>query len=124
LHFLRSRQYLLRTVGQTVDFARTRGAAFVTVKGGVNAAQHRFQGNARILPGLDQGPVQGGKQESRTAAAAEVLFDLSEIVKVVFHQTSSVDISDEICRRRRRPLCPAPACGRRWPPPWSRCRVL
>ena len=55
------------------------------VEGAIDAAQHRFQRDAGILPDFHQRPVERGQNDQRAAALLEVLFDFGEIVEVIIH---------------------------------------
>ena len=85
LYVLGSGQNFLRAIGQGIHFARLVWPGVVAVEGGVDAAQHRLQGNPRLLPGFHQGPVQGGTHHHGPAPLAEAIFDFGEVVEVVLH---------------------------------------
>jgi len=63
--------------------ARGPPRALVAVKCGVNPPQNRFDGDARLLPGFYDGPIERRDQQVRPALSPEVLFDLREIIKVI-----------------------------------------
>ncbi len=52
--------------------------------------KHRSQRDARLAPGFDQRPVEGGEQKQRAAPALEVFFDLGKVVEVILHDCLSV----------------------------------
>src|SRR5262249_10745535 len=58
---LRRGQNFLSAIGQAVDLARLAWPAVVFVKRGVDARQDGLERNPRVLPGLNQRPVQGGE---------------------------------------------------------------
>jgi hypothetical protein len=69
-------------------------------------------GNSSLAPGLDQRPIQRGKQQNRPAPLLEALLDLGKIIKVVTHVASPIrlkfrsrrtennDVNGWICRAR------------------------
>src|SRR5579875_1798713 len=85
-HLLHGGHDLLRAIGQSVDAprARSRPALFIFLKRSVNASQNSFKWHAGLAPGLNQRPVQGGKQKHRTAFPLEVFFDFRKVVEIVF----------------------------------------
>ena len=62
---------------------RAAPRALVAFKRAVDAAQHRIERNAGLLPGLHDGPIERRDQQMRAALAPEVLFDLREVIEVV-----------------------------------------
>src|SRR6266850_2565947 len=61
----------------------------MTVKSRVDPAQNRFERYAGVFPGFNEGPIQSGEQQARTAAALEVLFDFRKVVEVIFQGTAN-----------------------------------
>ncbi len=57
----------------------------ILVEGRIDAAQRCLQRNPSLAPGLDQRPIQRGKQQNRPAPLLEALLDLGKIIKVVAH---------------------------------------
>ena len=88
LHRFHGGDHFLGAVSQAVDPPHA-GFVFtgvIFVECGVDSLKHRGQRDAGLAPGLDQRPVDGGKQKQRSAAALEVFFNLSEVVEVILHE--------------------------------------
>ena len=58
---------------------------FVFIEGGIDAAQCRLQGNSGLAPGLNQRPIERGKQQKRPTPLLKALLNLGKIIKVVKH---------------------------------------
>ena len=74
-------------------------------EGLVNPFAGRLERNARVLPGLDQGPVQRRQKDLRAARPLEMLLDLREVIEIV---------------QRRRPILHSRRCGGGAGPAWMR----
>ena len=79
----------LRAIGQAVYLFCFRWPLIIAVERRVDAAQHGFQRDAGIFPGFDQRPVESREQQASAAAAQKVLFNLGEIIEVIFHGGSA-----------------------------------
>jgi len=75
LHILGGREHLLGAKGEAVDFTRPRRPFGIVLERGINAAQDGFERDARVLPGLDQRPVERREQQRGAAVALEMLLD-------------------------------------------------
>ncbi len=77
-------------IGETFQLASAGGAARTrpTLKGAIDSFQHRFERDARFLPGFDDGPIERRDEKMRAAFAPEIFFNFREIVEVVesFHE--------------------------------------
>ena len=84
LHLFGGSQHFLRAIGQTIDL--TFGGTFlIAFESPLNPTQHGFEWNACVLPGFNQRPIQGRKQQDAAPAPLKVLFDFGEVIEVVFH---------------------------------------
>ena len=91
LHRFHGGDNFLGAVSQAVDPPHTGFvlAGVVFVESGVNPLNHRCQRNPALAPGLDQRPIDAGKQKQRTTAALKVFFNLSKVVEVILHEDAS-----------------------------------
>ena len=75
---------------ETLQLTSAGGAARArpAFEGAIDSFQHRFERDARFLPGFDDGPIERRDEQVRAAFAPKILFDLREIVEVVesFHE--------------------------------------
>src|SRR5438270_1900290 len=55
------------------------------LKGLINAAEHGRKGNAGILPGFNQGPIERREQQACPAPPLKVLLNFGEVVEIIFH---------------------------------------
>src|SRR5712691_524484 len=83
--FLRRVQHRVHTVGETLELSATGRSARTRVvfERTVNSLEHGGQWDACLLPGFNDGPVQGRNQEARPALLPEIFFDLGEVVEVI-----------------------------------------
>ena len=86
-HFHGGLHHRLRAPRQAIDALHPGPLlpCLILVEGRIDAAQRRLQGNAGLAPGLDQRPIQRGKQQKRPAPLLEAFLNLGKIIKVVTH---------------------------------------
>ena len=96
LHSVHGGDHFLGAISQPIHSPHASFvlARVVFVEGSVYALQHCCQRDARLAPGFNQRPIDGGQQKQRPAAALEVFFNLSKVVEVILHD----------CVRRAFPL--------------------
>src|SRR5579872_5759107 len=83
-HGLRLAHDCLGAVSNRVDHLDTASLAAPILERQIDAAQHRFQRHAGILPGFHQRPIERRHQKQPGAARLlKVFFDLGEIIKVI-----------------------------------------
>src|SRR5882724_180262 len=84
-HVFRGGQHFLGAPGQTIYFFRFGRTALMVIKRRINPPKYGFKRYTSVFPGFNQGPIQRGKQQPCSATALETLFDLGEIIEIVFH---------------------------------------
>ena len=90
-HLFSRPQDLLRTVAETVYFSEALATFLPPLKGPLDAGQHCLKRNTRLLPGLDQRPINRGEQQPwvrcrmRAAAAAKALLNFGKVVEIILH---------------------------------------
>ena len=91
--FLGSLHHRLRAPCEAVDAAHPAALLprLIFVERRVDPAQHRFQGDARFAPCLNQRPVERREQQQRSTALLESLFDLGKVVEIVGQDLPSVN---------------------------------
>src|SRR5580700_4573092 len=88
--FRRCVQYCVDAISQTLQLtpARRSPRPRPTLKRPINPLKHRFDRYSRLLPGLQDRPIQGRYEQMCPALPPEILLNLRKIIKVVkrFHE--------------------------------------
>src|SRR4051794_34757439 len=86
-HLFGGRKDFLRAISQAVDLLGFGRTAVVFIECLIDAAQRGLERDAGVFPGLDQRPIERGEKERRAPALLKALFDLGEVVEVVFQES-------------------------------------
>src|SRR5205814_4276926 len=86
LHVFRRRQHFLCAISQAVHLFCRGWPLLISIERRIDPSQGRLQRNARIFPSLNQRPIKSGQQQATGAALLEALFDLSEVIEVIFNE--------------------------------------
>ena len=133
LFFLRGFEHRVHAIGEAFQLPSAGGAARTRIafKCAIDSFQHSGQGNAGLLPGLDNGPVERRNQKMRSALLPEIFLDLGEIIEVVklghrFGRVSRLALSAFATRQWEPAFFPARPRGYALPHDFvpRRCAVL